>query len=130
MLCNGGLGSFFVGKLGNERFVFSYCGILVNDAQQFLAGNLTVDVKLLNEFQCSEHGIAAGLIFHSVRLLYPLLTLKLSHLAYKDNPGEGQQIIFPCPESKTERHFLIHKLYANHAYRKSYGNTAFREEVR
>ena len=126
-----GLGSFSVGKLGNERFLFRHRGVLVNNAQQFLAGNLTVDVKLLNELQCSEHGIAAYILsLHSVRLLYPLLTLKLSHLAYKDNPGEGQQIIFPCPESKTECRFLIHKLYANHAYRKSYGNTAFREEVR
>ena len=70
MLCNGGLGSFLVGELGNELFVFWHCGVLVNDAQQFLAGNMTVNVKLLDELQCSEHGIAAGLILHSVRLLY------------------------------------------------------------
>jgi hypothetical protein len=31
---------------------------------------MTVNVKLLDELQCSEHGIAAGLILHSVRLLY------------------------------------------------------------
>lgn len=77
MLCNGGLGSFPVAQLDNKVLVFQNSGILVNDAQQFLAGNVTVNVKLLNELQCSEHGFAAGLVLHSVRLLYPLLTLNI-----------------------------------------------------
>lgn len=70
MLCNGGLGSFFVGKIGDKVFVFQNCSVLVNDAQQFLAGNMAINVKLLDELQCSEHGIAADLVLHSVRLLY------------------------------------------------------------
>ena len=86
MLYDDGLGSFFAGKLGNELFVFRHGRVLVNDAQQFLARNLTVNVKLLNELQCSEHGVAAVLVPQSVRLLSSACT-KIMSFRTQGQPG-------------------------------------------